>query len=107
MAILSHKNDDTLVIIKPKTETKLEKPKLYRVILLNDDYTPMEFVVAVLQHVFGKAGQEAVYIMLQVHNHGSAVCGVYTKEIAETKMNQVLDLARKAEHPLMCKMEKE
>ncbi len=107
MNILSQKHDDTLTKLKPKTETKTEKPKLYRVILLNDDYTPMEFVVAVLQHVFGKSAEESVFLMLQVHNHGSAVCGIYTREIAETKVMQVTDLAKKADHPLMCKMEKE
>ncbi|MEO1015930.1 MAG: ATP-dependent Clp protease adapter ClpS [Pseudomonadota bacterium] len=90
-----------------KTEPKTKKPSLYRVLLLNDDYTPMEFVVFVLERFFNKSREEATRIMLHVHNHGVGLCGVYTYEVAETKVSQVLDLAQRNEHPLQCKMERE
>jgi len=79
---------------------------MYRVLLLNDDYTPMEFVVSILQAFFNKDAQEAMQIMLQVHHNGVGECGVYTYEIAETKVSQVMDHARKNQHPLQCIMEK-
>ena len=90
-----------------EAKPKLKKPKLYRVILLNDDYTPMEFVVLILQRIFRKGREEAVQIMLNVHTRGSGVCGVFTAEIAETKVRQVLNHARDNEHPLKCTMEPE
>jgi ATP-dependent Clp protease adaptor protein ClpS len=90
-----------------KTRPKVKKPPLYKVLLLNDDYTPMEFVVHVLQAFFGKGREEATRIMLAVHHRGVGVCGVYPREIAETKVDQVMDLARRHEHPLQCIMEKE
>ncbi len=90
-----------------KTRPKVKKPRLYKVLLLNDDYTPMEFVVHVLQVFFNKGREEATRIMLTVHHKGAGVCGVYTREVAETKVNQVMDLARRHEHPLQCIMEKE
>ncbi len=90
-----------------KTRPKTRKPHLYKVLLLNDDYTPMEFVVHVLQRFFNKGREEATRIMLTVHHKGVGVCGVYTREVAETKVNQVMDLARRHEHPLQCVMEKE
>ena len=90
-----------------EVEPKLKKPKLYRVILMNDDYTPMEFVVLILQRFFRKGHEEAVQIMLNVHTHGSGVCGVFTAEVAETKVRQVLTCARDNEHPLQCMMEPE
>jgi ATP-dependent Clp protease adaptor protein ClpS len=90
-----------------KTLTRTKKPSLYRVLLLNDDYTPMEFVVYVLERFFNKTREEATTIMLHVHQNGVGVCGVYTYEVAETKVAQVLDLARRSEHPLQCTMEKE
>jgi ATP-dependent Clp protease adaptor protein ClpS len=90
-----------------KTLTRTKKPSLYRVLLLNDDYTPMEFVVYVLERFFSKSREEATEIMLHVHQHGVGVCGVFTYEVAETKVAQVLDLARRNEHPLQCTMEKE
>jgi ATP-dependent Clp protease adaptor protein ClpS len=93
------------VATKPRTQTK--KPSLYRVLLLNDDYTPMEFVVFVLERLFNKNRDEAMRIMLHVHQHGVGVCGVYTYEVAETKVAQVMDLARRDGHPLQCTMEKE
>ena len=90
-----------------EVKPKLKKPTLYRVILVNDDYTPMEFVVLVLQHIFRKGREEAVQIMLNVHTRGSGVCGVFTAEIAETKVRQVLSFARDNKHPLQCTMEPE
>lgn len=90
-----------------RTRTKPHKPALFRVLLLNDDFTPMDFVVHVLERFFGKNRQEATEIMLQVHRKGVGVCGVYTYEVAETKVNLVMDYARKNEHPLQCTMEKE
>ena len=90
-----------------KTRPKTKKPSLYRVLLLNDDYTPMEFVVMVLEKFFGKGREEANRIMLHVHQKGVGVCGVYTFEVAETKVTQVMDFARNHQHPLQCTMEKE
>lgn len=90
-----------------KTLTRTKKPSLFRVLLLNDDYTPMEFVVYVLERFFNKSREQATTIMLHVHQNGVGVCGVYTYEVAETKVAQVLDLARRSEHPLQCTMEKE
>ncbi len=95
----------TNVAIKPKPQTK--KPSMYKVLLLNDDYTPMEFVVLVLETFFGKSREEATRIMLHVHRKGVGLCGVYTYEVAETKVTQVMDAARAAQHPLQCTMEKE
>lgn len=80
---------------------------MYRVLILNDDYTPMEFVVFVLEQFFNKSREQATRIMLHVHQKGVGVCGVYTFEVAETKVAQVMDLARRNEHPLQCTMEKE
>ena len=93
--------------IATKTRTRTKKPSLYRVLLLNDDYTPMEFVVHVLERFFNKGREEATRIMIQVHHRGSGVCGVYTYEVAETKVAQVMDFARQHQHPLQCTMEKE
>jgi ATP-dependent Clp protease adaptor protein ClpS len=90
-----------------QTITRTKKPSLYRVLLLNDDYTPMEFVVYVLERFFNKTREEATTIMLHVHQNGVGVCGIFTYEVAETKVAQVLDLARRSEHPLQCTMEKE
>jgi ATP-dependent Clp protease adaptor protein ClpS len=90
-----------------KTRPKTKKPSLYKVLILNDDYTPMEFVVHVLERFFAKPREEAVQIMLHVHRNGVGVCGVYTFEVAETKVAQVIELARRHQHPLQCTMEKE
>ena len=90
-----------------EVKPKLKKPMLYRVILVNDDYTPMEFVVLVLQRFFRKGREEAVQIMLNVHTRGSGGCGVFTAEIAETKVRQVLSFSRDNKHPLQCTMEPE
>lgn len=94
----------TIVVAKPKTETRT--PSLYRVILINDDFTPMDFVIHVLQRFFGKTLEEATEIMLQVHQKGAGVCGVFTYEIAETKVYQVNQYSRQNRHPLKCTMEK-
>ncbi len=105
----SHGDDDdnrtgTAIITKTKTRTK--RPNLYRVLLLNDDYTPMEFVVHVLERFFNKNREEATQIMLHVHQNGVGECGIFTYEVAETKVTQVMDFARKHQHPLQCVMEK-
>ena len=93
--------------IATKAKPKTKKPSMYKVIMLNDDYTPMEFVVMILQDVFRKTQDEATQIMLNVHKRGVGVCGVYTYEIAETKVVQVMDIARKNQHPLQLQLEKE
>jgi ATP-dependent Clp protease adaptor protein ClpS len=99
--------EDTDTVLKPKTQTKTEKPPLYKVLLLNDDYTPMEFVVYVLERFFGMNNSKAGEIMLAVHKNGLAVVGVFAFEIAETKVAQVMDCASQNQHPLQCTMEKE
>jgi len=96
---------DTGTITKTKPKTK--RPSQYRVLLLNDDYTPMEFVVLVLQDIFNKSREEAMQIMLHVHNNGVGECGVFPFEVAETKVTRVMDAARKNQHPLQCVMEKQ
>ena len=90
-----------------QTKPKTQKPSMYRVLLLNDDYTPMEFVVYVLEQFFNKSREDATRIMLHVHQHGVGVCGVFTYEVAETKVAQVVDTARRHQHPLQCTMEKD
>ena len=97
-------NPGTAVITRTKPQTK--RPNMYRVLLLNDDYTPMEFVVLVLERFFNKDRETATRIMLHVHHHGIGECGIYTYEVAETKVTQVMDFARKHQHPLQCVMEK-
>lgn len=96
---------NTGVITKTKPKTK--KPSLYKVLLLNDDYTPMEFVIHVLERFFNKGREDATRIMLHVHQNGVGVCGVFTYEVAETKVTQVMDFAGQHQHPLQCTMEKE
>jgi ATP-dependent Clp protease adaptor protein ClpS len=90
-----------------RTRPQTKKPSMYRVLLLNDDFTPMEFVIHILEKFFGKNQQEAAEIMMHVHRKGVGICGTYTFEIAETKVNTVMDYARKNEHPLQCTLEKE
>lgn len=94
----------TAVLTRTRTRTK--RPNMYRVLLLNDDYTPMEFVVHVLEQFFSKSREDATRIMLHVHQNGVGECGVFTYEVAETKVTQVMDFARKHQHPLQCVMEK-
>ena len=105
MADKSDEDNDTAVITKTKPKT--QRPPLYKVLLLNDDYTPMEFVVHVLARLFGVSHSQAVEIMLTVHKKGVAVVGVFSYEVAETKVAQVMDFARRNQHPLQCTMEKE
>ncbi|MCF8478294.1 MAG: ATP-dependent Clp protease adapter ClpS [Pseudolabrys sp.] len=98
-------NDPSVAVIT-KTKPQTKRPNLYRVLILNDDYTPMEFVTHVLERFFGKDHEGATRIMLHVHHHGMGECGIYTYEVAETKVTQVMDFARKHQHPLQCVMEK-
>lgn len=98
-----HIQHDDLAVEESKP--KVKPPPLYKVILLNDDYTPMEFVVHVLEYFFSMPRNKAVRIMLQVHTQGSGVCGLFTREIAETKVSLVNDYARENQHPLLCTME--
>jgi ATP-dependent Clp protease adaptor protein ClpS len=90
-----------------RTRTRTRKPAMYKVLMLNDDYTPMEFVVHVLERFFNKSREESTRIMLHVHRRGVGVCGVFTYEVAETKVTQVMDLARQNQHPLQCTIEKD
>lgn len=97
-------HDDSTVA--EQTRPKLQRPPLYKVILLNDDYTPMEFVVHVLESFFSMTREAATRVMLQVHTQGKGICGTYTREIAETKVAQVNNYARENHHPLLCTMER-
>ena len=108
---LSNENDNNInndiekgVLLETKPKTK--KPSMYNVLLMNDDYTPMEFVVMVLEKIFNKKSEEATQIMLHVHKNGLGICGTFTYEVAESKCKAVMDLAKKNEHPLQCTMEK-
>uniref|UniRef100_UPI00384FB3AF ATP-dependent Clp protease adapter ClpS n=1 Tax=Methylobacillus gramineus TaxID=755169 RepID=UPI00384FB3AF len=101
MASIKHQDN----IVEKTGATKPKAPAMYKVILLNDDYTPMEFVVDVMQRFFQKNREQATHIMLQVHTEGAGVCGVYPHGIAETKVNQVVSYAREHQHPLQCTME--
>ena len=99
-----HRRDEGGLAVEP-ARPKLKRPPLYKVILLNDDYTPMEFVVHVLEHFFRMDREKATRVMLHVHTRGVGVCGVFTKDIAETKVRQVNEVARANQHPLLCDME--
>ena len=98
-----HRGDEGLALKEAKPE--LKKPSMYKVVLLNDDYTPMEFVVALLEKLFGLDREKATRIMLQIHTHGKGVCGTYTYEIAETRVAQVSEYSQRHQHPLLCEME--
>ena len=100
-------SDHTTPGIDIKERSKTKKPSMYKVLMLNDDYTPMEFVIGVLEQVFGMGLQEATRIMLHVHQRGIGVCGVFTYEVAESKVAQVINIARKNQHPLQCTLEKD
>lgn len=89
-----------------EAKPKLKRPPMYKVILINDDYTPMDFVIHVLEHFFFMPRQRATHIMLEVHTQGKGICGIFTHEIAETKVTRVNEYAREQEHPLLCVMEK-
>ena len=101
------RDDDGDVGVVLKTRQKTKKPSMYKVLMLNDDYTPMEFVVHILEHIFNKTQDEATQIMLHVHQKGVGICGVFTFEVAESKASQVMDLARHNQHPLQCTIEKD
>ena len=98
-----HRGDEGLALKEAKPE--LKKPSMYKVVLLNDDYTPMEFVVSLLEKLFGLDREKATRVMLQVHTHGKGVCGIFTYEIAETKVAQVSEYSQRHQHPLLCEME--
>ena len=99
-------DSDSEVGVATKTKAKPKKPSQYKVLLLNDDYTPMEFVVMVLKRFFGMDLEAATRVMLHVHQKGVGVCGIYPYEVAETKVNQVMDYAKQNQHPLQCTLEK-
>jgi len=99
--------NDGLLVLEPKTQPKTARPPLYKVVLLNDDYTPMEFVVQILKECFHKKTEEAVRIMMEVHTKGKGICGIYTRDVAETKIEVAIAYARLNEYPLQCVMEKE
>ncbi len=101
------RNDVPKGDVATKTRAKTQRPSLYKVLLLNDDYTPMEFVIHVLERFFAKSREDATRIMLHVHQNGVGICGVFTFEVAETKVAQVVEFARQHQHPLQCTMEKE
>ena len=103
----TNEKSDAVLVVEPETRAKTARPPFYKVLLLNDDYTPMDFVVFILKEVFHKAHPDAIHIMLEVHNRGAGTCGVFTRDVAETKVEQVVACARKSEHPLQCVMEKE
>ena len=103
---VNNKSDDPQKGLLLDTKPKTKKPSMFKVMLLNDDYTPMEFVVTVLEKYFNKKQEEATQIMLHVHKNGVGICGIYTYEVAETKCKSVLNFARKNEHPLQCSIEK-
>jgi ATP-dependent Clp protease adaptor protein ClpS len=105
MSDIDKPDDQVDLAVKPRT--KSQRPPLYKVLMLNDDFTPMEFVVHVLERLFGMTHAQAIEIMLTVHRKGIAVVGVFSHEIAETKVAQVMELARRQQHPLQCTMEKE
>ena len=100
-------NFNTGDLTDQELKTKLKKPSMYKVVMLNDDFTPMDFVVYLLKTYFNKPKEEASQIMLQVHKKGFGICGVFTYEIAETKIYKVLDISRKNGHPLQCILEKD
>jgi ATP-dependent Clp protease adaptor protein ClpS len=102
----NEQDGDTEIGVVTKTRAKTAKPSMYRVLLMNDDYTPMEFVVLVLERYFHMSREKAAQIMLHVHQRGVGTCGVFTYEVAESKVNQVTEYARKNQHPLQCTMEK-
>jgi ATP-dependent Clp protease adaptor protein ClpS len=102
-----HGDEGNVTGVVVKTDPKTKKPSMYKVLMLNDDYTPMEFVVHVLERFFNKNREEATRIMLHVHRRGVGICGVFTYEVAETKVTHVMDFARQHQHPLQCTLEKD
>lgn len=102
---MSLENDDDDTVLIERVKPKLKKPPLFKVVLINDDYTPMEFVVHILESIFNHNREQATQIMLHVHKLGKGICGVYTRDIAETKMVQVNNFSRENKHPLLCEIE--
>lgn len=100
-----HHTGDELVVQESKP--RLKRPSMYKVLLINDDYTPMDFVVLILEQIFGKDRNAATRIMMHVHTKGVGVCGIYTREVAETKLRQVIDFSQESQHPLQCTIEPE
>lgn len=100
---MAEKDIDTAILINQKSELKI--PPLYKIVLLNDDFTPMDFVVEVLKRYFGMEQEQAIQVMLKIHTEGAAVCGVYPSDIASTKVSQVVEFSRSNQHPLRCVME--
>jgi ATP-dependent Clp protease adaptor protein ClpS len=100
----NHGNGGTGLVVEP-AKPKLKKPPMYKVVMLNDDYTPMEFVIMILENLFRMDHEKAIQVMLNVHQKGKGVCGVFPHEVAQTKVAQVLEIARQNEHPLQCAME--
>lgn len=94
-----------LLLVEPEVKTK--RPPYFKVVLMNDDYTPMDFVVFILKDIFRKSHEDAVHTMLEIHHQGQSICGVYTRDVAETKAELVITLARRSEYPLQCRVEKE
>lgn len=102
----SPRRDDAGAVVVERKTARTKPPRMYQVVLLNDDYTPMEFVVMVLKRFFSMDLEQATRVMLHVHQKGVGICGVFTYEVAETKVNQVMDFARQNSHPLQCTLEK-
>ena len=102
--ILPQKDDGNTVVLERRTQ-RTQPPQMYQVVMLNDDFTPMEFVVMVLQEFFNKDRESATQIMLKIHLDGKGICGVYSKDVAATKVDQVRDAAHKSGHPLQCLFE--
>ena len=107
METCQQQSDSDSGVVLQEAQPKLKRPPMYKVVLLNDDYTPMEFVVHILETFFSLGREKATQVMLHVHTRGKGICGVYTKEIAETKMSQVNDYSKQNEHPLLCSIEEE
>jgi len=101
------KDGDGQIGLLTRAEPKTKKPSMYKVLMLNDDFTPMEFVIHVLQRYFRMSSAQATEVMLHVHERGVGICGIYPLDVAETKVTQVMDAAKKHEHPLQCTLEKE
>ena len=104
---MSHEADFDTLVAEPEAKVKTKRPPLFKVVMVNDDYTPMDFVVAVLQTVFRLNAEDATDIMLQIHHKGKGICGVFTRDVAETKIDIVQQMAREAEFPLQCLLERE
>lgn len=103
--VVTNVKDDSLLLAE--SEVKTQRPPFFKVVLLNDDYTPMDFVIFILKDIFRRSHEDAVSIMLEIHGKGTGVCGVYTRDVAETKAEEAIIIARRNEYPLQCRVEKE